>query len=139
MIQRNSLKNFTQFRRGARTTRKPVCHSSLRHSKQHGFEKVTQNSYIIAQVELEQQSHLFVMQAFDLQNNKLTIKIRKITPICLVRVTKKAQILVMQTLDFQNRKDSTKIAQKFNRVSQESQNNTLTCLPYKHTTLNRKY
>ena len=32
--------------------------------------KVTQNPYIIAQLELEQQADIFIMQAFDLQNSK---------------------------------------------------------------------
>ena len=39
--------------------------------------KITQKPHLDAQLELEQQAHMFVMQAFDLQNREDWTKITK--------------------------------------------------------------
>ena len=71
--------------------------------------KITQKPHLDAQMELEQQAHMFVMQAFDLQNREDSPKITKITPSCSGRLQHQAHMSVIQAFDIQNSKGSTKI------------------------------
>ena len=90
--------------------------------------KITQKPHLDAQMELEQQAHMFVMQAFDLQNREDSTKITKNLASCSGGVTTSSTHVSHTSLRHSKQQGFDENHKNVNWLLRGRLNNNPTCL-----------